>query len=284
MTLELFAPAAAYSAPKGTGPAAAPRRRAAAATLRTILRGAALPALGLALWWAAYRFRWTDSQLFVPLSQVWETGLRLSANGVLWEALGASLRRQTSGFLLGSTAGLVFGTALGLSRWFDRLVGPSFHTIKQVSLLAWIPLISVWFGLGDAAKVAFLSLAAFFPVVLNTFEGIRSVPRELTEVARVFAFSRWQLIRRVVLPGALPSIFTGIYLALLYSWLATLGAEYLLTSGQGIGNLLVDGREHFWMDQVLLGVVVVGAVGFLLNLGAAAMESRLLRWRGPART
>jgi sulfonate transport system permease protein len=117
-------------------------------------------------------------------------------------------------------------------------------------------------------------------VVLNTFEGIRSVQREFIEVARVFAFSGRQLLTRVVLPAALPSIFTGVYLALIYAWLATLGAEYLLSSGIGIGNLLTDGREHLWMDQVILGVIVVGAVGFSLNLIAGLVEARLLRWRG----
>jgi sulfonate transport system permease protein len=141
-------------------------------------------------------------------------------------------------------------------------------------------MISVWFGLGDTAKVVFLSLAAFFPVLLNTFEGIRSVPRELIEVGRVFALSPLQMLRRVVLPAALPSIFNGVHLALIYAWLATLGAEYLLTSGIGIGNLLTDGREHLWMDQVLLGVLMVGLVGYALNLAASGIESRLLRWRG----
>lgn len=248
--------------------------------LRTWLRGATLPALLLATWWAAFRFGWTDTQLFVPIGTVWDTAVKLTANGYLWDSLQASLGRFVAGFVIGATAGLVAGTALGLSRLFEKIVGPSIHTIKQVSLLAWIPLISVWFGLGDPAKIAFLSLAAFFPVMLNTFEGIRSVPRELVEVARAFAFSRTQLLRHVVLRAALPSIFTGIYLGLLYAWLATLGAEYLLTSGKGIGNLLTDGREHFWMDQVLLGVLVVGAVGFVLNLIAARLEMHSLTWRG----
>lgn len=248
--------------------------------LRTWLRGATLPALLLGTWWAAFRFGWTDTQLFVPIGTVWDTAVRLTANGYLWDSLQASLGRFLAGFVIGATAALVVGTALGLSRLFEKIVGPSIHTIKQVSLLAWIPLISVWFGLGDPAKIAFLSLAAFFPVMLNTFEGIRSVPRELVEVARAFAFSRTQLLRHVVLRAALPSIFTGIYLGLLYAWLATLGAEYLLTSGKGIGNLLTDGREHFWMDQVLLGVLIVGFVGFVLNLIAARLEAHSLTWRG----
>jgi sulfonate transport system permease protein len=141
-------------------------------------------------------------------------------------------------------------------------------------------LLSVWFGLGDAAKVAFLSLAAFFPVVLNTFEGVRSVPAELLDVARVLRFSRVQTWRKLIVPAALPSICAGMHLGLIYAWLATLGAEYLLVAGPGIANTMIDGREHFRMDLVLFGVIVVGLVGFLLNWGASRIEARALAWRG----
>ena len=95
----------------------------------------------------------------------------------------------------------------------------------------------------------------------------------------MFAFSPLQLWRWVVLPAAAPSIFTGIHLSLIYTWLATLGAEYLLVSGQGIGNTLIDGREHFWMDLVLFGVLVIGAVGYVLNHALSLIEKRLLAWR-----
>jgi sulfonate transport system permease protein len=248
-------------------------------TRKQVARGMVLP-LGLMLaWWSAYHFHLSQSKLFVPPEQVWTTAVALSQDGSLWRSLAASLQRFLAGFVIGSIAGLVAGAALGLSRLLESMVGPTLHTFKQVSLLAWIPLISVWFGLGDAAKIAFLSLAAFFPVLLNTFEGIRGVPLALIEAARVFRFSRTQVLLRVVLPAALPSICTGIYLGLLYAWLATLGAEYLLSSGLGIGNLLTDGREHFWMDQVLLGVIIVGLVGFALNLLAAWIEGRSMKWR-----
>lgn len=244
------------------------------------LRGWVLPALLLALWWAAAHFGWSRSPLLVPPEKVWQTTVEQAVTGQLWEALRASLWRDLAGFTLGATAGLLFGTALAVSRLFEKLLGPSLHTLKQISLFAWIPLISMWFGLGDTAKIVFLSLAAFFPVVLNTFEGIRSVPLEYIEVARVFDFSRWQLLRRVVLPCASPSIFAGIHLGLIYAWLATLGAEYLLVAGKGIGNTMIDGREHFWMDLVLFGVIVVGLVGFTLNWLASRIEARLLAWRG----
>ena len=244
------------------------------------LRGWVVPLLLLALWWAAVHFGWSTSPLLAAPGRVWQTGVEQVASGQVFAALGASLWRDLVGFAIGASAGLLVGALLGASRFAEKLIGPSFHTLKQISLFAWIPLLSVWFGLGDAAKVAFLSLAAFFPVVLNTFEGIRSVPPELLEVARVLRFSRAQRWRRLVLPAAAPSIFAGIHLGLIYAWLATLGAEYLLVSGQGIGNLMIDGREHFRMDMVLLGVFIVGFVGFALNAVAGRIEARALAWRG----
>lgn len=262
-----------------SNPQAAPAR-ADRDPVPAALRGWVLPLALLLIWWAAVQFKWIDSPLLVSPQAVWQRAVDYTASGELRVALGASLWRDLAGFAIGAGGGLVFGLLLGLSRPAERALGPSFHTLKQISLFAWIPLISVWFGLGDAAKVAFLSLAAFFPVVLNTYEGIRSVPRELVEVARVLRFTRWQLLWRVVLPGATPSIFAGIHLALIYAWLATLGAEYLLVSGQGIGNTMIDGREHFKMDLVLFGVVVVGLVGFALNWIATRIERRLLAWRG----
>jgi sulfonate transport system permease protein len=144
-------------------------------------------------------------------------------------------------------------------------------------LFAWIPLISVWFGLGDVAKVVFLSLAALVPVVVHTSDGIRAVSPALLDVARVFRYSKLQTVRYVVLPAALPSIFTGIYLALIYSWLATLGAEYLLVAGSGIGNTLVDGSEQFRMDLVVFGVIVIGITGWALNAIARAIQQRWFR-------
>jgi sulfonate transport system permease protein len=105
------------------------------------------------------------------------------------------------------------------------------------------------------------------------------VGREHLEVARVFRFSRWQVFRRVLLPGAAPSIMAGVQVALVYSWLATIGAEYLLAAGPGVGNLMIDGRESFQMDKVLVGVVLVGAVGSVISGLASVFKSWQLRWK-----
>lgn len=243
-------------------------------------RGLLLPVALIALWWASSSFGWIDSPLLSSPAEVVDTAIGLLASGQLINSLGASLLREITGFTIGTTAGLVLGILLGLSPRFNRLVGPSFNTFKQISLFAWIPLISVWFGLGDTAKVVFLSLAALVPVVVNTCDGIRQTPVTLLEVARVHGFTRWQTITQVVLPSAAPAIFTGVYLALIYSWLATIGAEYLLVAGQGIGNILIEGSEHFRMDMVLIGMFVIGLVGWALNACARTLERRIARWSG----
>src|SRR6516225_3374557 len=246
---------------------------------RVDLRGVALPIVAVALWWALSASHVVKSGLLVSPVDVLRTAYEQAGSGALVRALLASLAREACGFAIGATAGFLLGGALGLSRIAARIVGPSFDTFKQISLFAWIPLISVWFGLGDAAKVVFLSLAALLPVAAHTCDGIHAVPRKYVELANALRYSRLQLIRYVLLPAALPSIFTGLYLALIHSWLATLGADYLLVAGSGIGNLLIDGSEQFRMDLVLFGIIVVGLTGWALNAGARAIERALFARR-----
>lgn len=249
---------------------------------RSRWRGFVLPVAAVLLWWLLSSLDVVNSALLVSPAKVLDTVIDQVASGRLWRALGASLAREATGFAIGTASGLVLGALLGLSALFNRIAGPSFNTFKQISLFAWIPLISVWFGLGDVAKVVFLSLAALVPVVVNTCDGIRTAPAGLLEVARVYGYTRWQTVTQVVLPAALPSIFTGVYLALIYSWLATIGAEYLLVAGRGIGNTLIEGSEHFQMDLVIFGMFVIGLVGWLMNASARALERRLARWTGRA--
>jgi sulfonate transport system permease protein len=243
------------------------------------LRGFIVPLVLLLVWDLVTRFKLVNTLLVARPAAVLEVLVEQWREGDLVPQLLASLRRDLTGFVLGSLGGVAVGSLMGLSRLADRLVGPTFHAAKQVAIFAWIPLISVWFGSDEPAKVVFISLSAFYPVVVSTFEGIRSVAREHVEVARVFRFNRWQIFRKVVLPGALPSIFAGLHLALVYSWLGTLGAEYLLAPGLGIGNLMIDGREQFKMDKVLLGVIIAGGIGFSLNALSRQLENRLSRWR-----
>jgi sulfonate transport system permease protein len=239
------------------------------------MRGAILPILLLLAWETASHSGLVNPHILPPLELV----ARGAADPGLPHEIAASLQRDLTGFLLGSAAGMLFGGMLGLSRVAEKLLLPSFDFLKQIAIFAWIPLIAMWFGVGETAKVVFVALAAFTPVVVNTFEGVRAAPRHLLEVGAVLTFGRVQRLRRIILPAALPAILTGLQLALIYAWLATIGAEYFMTAGPGIGSLIVDGRERFQMSEVMLGVVLLGCIGFLFACIATAVESRLLRWR-----
>lgn len=242
-------------------------------------RGVVIPLLLLAAWLVLTHYKLVNTYLLVKPEKVLTRAWSEFRQGELLTELGASLQRDLLGFLLGSTLGVLTGGAMGLSRRFDRLFSPTFHAAKQVAVFAWIPLMSVWLGSGELAKVVFIALAAFYPVVSNTHQGVLSAAREHLEVARAYRFTRLQTLRKVIWPSALPSVFAGLHLGLVYAWLGTIGAEYLLAPGHGIGNLMISGRESFAMDKVLLGVIIVGAVGATLNELATRLETSQLRWR-----
>nr|WP_294543869.1 ABC transporter permease [uncultured Rhodopila sp.] len=247
--------------------------------MKRVLRGLVLPVLLLALWEFASHVRLVDPRILPPLELVAHTAVyQVTREGLLGN-LAASLARDMAGFCIGCFLGVVIGTALGLSRVADRLFMPSFNGLRQIAILAWIPLISIWFGVGESAKVVFIAAAALIPVVLNTREGMRAASAHLVEVARALTFTRWQLVTRLYLPSALPSIATGVHLGLIYAWVASIGSEYFMTVGPGIGGLIIAGRERFQMDLVMLGILILGAVGFAINLGASAIEARLMRWK-----
>lgn len=242
-------------------------------------RGLVLPVLLIVAWTVATRLGLVNKHIVAGPEKVITRAVEVAREGALLEHLGASLWRDLLGFAIGTIAGLTVGGITGLSYLGDKLISPTFHAAKQVAMFAWIPLMSVWFGTGELAKVLFIALAAFYPVVVNAHEGVRSVAREHVEVARAFDYTRWQIARKVVFPSALPSIFAGVHLALIYAWLGTIGVEYLLAPAAGIGNLMIEGRESFQMDKVLLGVIIVGLVGAGINALAGRLERRVLSWR-----
>lgn len=255
-------------------------------TLRDVemrdLRGFVLPLAFLLLWYVVTAMQLVNTKLIVPPGAVVASAWQVITSGQLFTGLQASLTRDIAGFAAGGTAGILFGLVLGVSRWAERLVGPTFHTLKQISLFAWLPLLSTWLGTGEAAKILFIALSAFYPVALGTFEGVRSVTRAQVEVARVLGFDRRQLAWRLILPAAAPQIATGLHLALLYAWLATIGAEYLLgSSAQGIGSVVIRGKATFHVELIIVGMLLIGLVGMVLNRLATLVESRVLHWRGP---
>jgi sulfonate transport system permease protein len=239
-----------------------------------------IPLIVLALWELASRAGWSDARFLPPPEAVLRRVWFETTQGGLATDLAASLRRGSSGLLIGASAGVALGLLLGLSRVAERLLGPLFLAYRQVALFAWVPLLSMWFGGAEAGKIAFISLAAMAPAVVNTWRGARDIPRAHVELAAVLTFGRLDFIRFVALPGALPFILVGLRSALIYAWLATIGAELFLNIAPGLGGRLNEGRETFQMDLVLACIVVLGALGIAFSRCAAIGEARLLRRRG----
>lgn len=244
------------------------------------LRGWVLPALAVVAWYLATKYGWVSSLVLVPFGDIFKAALDPEIQQSLLAGLGATFTRLVEGTLIGVSVGLFLGIGMGLSRVFDRVMGPSFHAVRQVAIFAWIPLLTAWFGNGNLCKMVFVAVAALKPVVMGTYEGIKSVSPQHLEVGRVLCFSRWKTLRRIVLPSAAPSIVTALQLSLIYSWFAAIGAEYVIGAmSGGIGSVVMAAQEHFRTDVVLLGVILISVVGIAMNKLLRAVPRLLFRWR-----
>ncbi|HEY0842165.1 ABC transporter permease [Methylotenera sp.] len=217
--------------------------------------------------------------IFVPLSQIYSGFVELIQSGELLINLVATLQTTVIGLVIGGFAGLFVGGLMAVSPLANKLIGPLYHTLRQVPLLGLIPLIALWFGNDLFSKILIVSLAAFYPIVLNTFEGMRGVEHKYVEVASVLKFNRLQLLIHVLLPAATPSIMTGLMHALAFAWVSTVGSELLFSTGPGVGGLMLMAQESSRMDIVIVAVVSIGLTGLLMNASLSHLRQYLLRWR-----
>ena len=240
-----------------------------------------LPLALLALWALAARFEWVAPQVLPSPAAVALTFEQSLSSGELWANLQISLIRLLAGFAVGLVGGLALGAAMGLSPTVKDYVYPLFKAFAQVPVLGWLPLLMLLVGIDEALKIILISKAALVPIALNTYKGIENVPTRFIEVGKVLRLTRWQMLTRVVFPAALAPIWSGIRYGLTHAWLALVVVE-VLASSEGLGFMIVYGRQLFQLDVVLTAVIVVGAVGFALDKLLAMFEKRLLGWRKEA--
>ncbi|MCP4637547.1 MAG: ABC transporter permease [Methyloversatilis sp.] len=220
---------------------------------------------------------------FVSAAQVAGALRELWQSGDLLTAYGNSLRNAFGGLFWGSVTGLAVGSAMALLRPVDWVLTPLYHGLRQVPLLGWLPLIGLWFGSGDLSKVIVVSLSAFYPAVLYTYEGLKGVEARMLEVGRLYRLTPWQTFWRIRWPSALPSIFTGLLQSVAFAWIATIGVELLFPTGFGLGTVMQHGQLQARLDIVVVCIAVVGLTGFAINLLVARLSRHALRWR-PVRT
>jgi sulfonate transport system permease protein len=275
---------AAFEVAVAGEPEASRSRSAAVATsrwigdrLKSLAVALAFPAVLVLLWEVSARFDLVPAQILPNPQLVAATFQEFIETGDLAFHARISLLRVVQGFALGAGAGLVLGISMGLSKRIRELVDPLFLAVVQVPALGWIPLLMLLVGIDEALKVIVIAKAAAIPVTINTYKGIRNVPRIYREVGEVLTFGPWLTLRRIVLPASVPSIFTGIRYGLTNAWLALVAVE-LLASSEGLGYLMVWGRQLFQLDLVIMAMIVVGVIGFVLDWGLGLVERRLQRW------
>lgn len=242
-------------------------------------RGAVIPIILLIIWAIVSHQKWIEPAFLPPLSVIWDEFVKSWQSGELWENIFASLVRNLAGFVIGGFVGISAGLLLGLNTWIDRLFSPTLNAIKHVAVFAWIPLMIMWFGHGELSKVIFIAFVVFYPVFFNTYDGIKNVPIHLYEVADIFQLSTLSRFYKVLLPAAAPNIFAGLNIALVFSWMATVGAEYFFVSDFGVVNPILDGQNLFKIEVVLYGMAVIAVIGLLLSKVAQYFENYNLRWR-----
>ena len=248
---------------------------------RTLRRFAAAVAL-LATWQVVSsvvlpRLAPSAATLMPPPLGVVIAFLDLMRSGDLILHILASLRRVLVAFAVAALAGVALGVAIGWWRRFGDLVDPLVEFIRPIPPLAWIPLAIIWFGIGDAQNMFIIFLGAFFPIVVNAIEGVRSVDRPLIWAALTLGGTWPQILREIILPGALPLILTGLRIGLGVGWMALVAAE-LVAASSGLGFLIEDSRNLLFTERVLLGMVMIGLLGFAMDRLMRLIERRVTPW------
>ena len=226
---------------------------------------------------------WFNPLLLPPPDKVLAAGVELVRTGELQRDIAASLYRVVVGFVIASVLGVAAGLLVGTWRTLEDLLDPMIELLRPIPPLAFLPMMVLWFGIGEGSKIAFIAYAAFFPVFTTTLEGIKFVDPVLLRAAASLGATRGEMFRYVVLPAALPAIITGLRLAFGLSFFVIVAAEFI-AADSGLGYLINDARTFFLVSNMLLGAAVIGMIGFGFNVGLRRLEGMLLRWRRPARS
>lgn len=251
---------------------------------RQLTLSVATLAVLLAIWWAVTTLQ-LISPLFLPSPwQVLQKLLTIAGpqgfmDATLWQHLAASLTRIAIALVLAAIVGVPVGIAMGLSPTVRGILDPLIELYRPVPPLAWLPLVIIWFGIGETPKILLIYLAIFAPVVMSTLAGVKSAQQVRIRAAQSLGASRAQVLWLVILPGALPEILTGLRIGLGVGW-STLVAAELIAATRGLGFMVQSAGEFLATDVVLAGIAVIAIIAFVLELGLRALQRRLTPWHG----
>lgn len=235
------------------------------------------PVVVIAAWQVSSQFGWLSTRVLPEPWAVLKAFWALAISGEIWTHVAVSSWRALTGFAIGGGLGLLLGLLTGTFRSAETLLDTTFQMIRNIPALALIPLVILWFGIDETAKLFLVALGVFFPIYLNTFHGIRSVDKGLIEMARSYGLKGWALYSQVILPGAVASILVGVRFSLGLMWVLLIVAE-TISAQSGIGYMTMNAREFLQTDVVLVGILLYALLGKLADVAAKALEGWWLRW------
>jgi len=237
-----------------------------------------VPVALVAFWQLAVTVGWWPSTLIAPPLAVVADLYRLSLNGTLMVHVEASIWRLVLGFGIGAAIGISVGSWIGLSRIAQRFLEPTISILAPIPPPAWIPLLVITLGIEEASKIWLIAIGVFFVLVTNTVSGIRGVDSRLVEVALVFDKSAWETLTGILLPGALPTILTGLRVALGLSWILLIAAE-LIAAQKGLGWFIWDSRNFSRPDDMIAGMLTIGFLGMMSDKIVLYIRNQCLVWQ-----
>ena len=237
----------------------------------------AVPVFILVTWQLLVEFGFLSTRILPAPTSVVITAVNLALSGELFRNIAISAARAISGLIIGGSIGLALGFLNGIFPLAETLFDTSVQMIRNIPNLALIPLVILWFGIGDVARLFLTSLGVFFPMYINTFYGIRNVDRGLIEMGQVYGLNSRELLTQIIIPGSLSSILVGLRYALGIMWLTLIVAE-TIAADSGIGYMAMNAREFMQTDVVVLSLILYALLGKLADVGARALESKWLAW------
>jgi sulfonate transport system permease protein len=236
-----------------------------------------VPLALIALWQLSAATGWLPTRVLPAPSRVAEAGATLAERGEIFHDIAVSAERAFAGLAIGGAVGFVLGLLNGLFPPCSRLFDSTLQMVRNVPHLALIPLVILWFGIGEPARLFLVAGGVLFPIYINTYHGVRNVDAGLIEMSRSYGLTTPELFRQVILPGALPSILVGLRYALGVMWLTLIVAE-TIAANAGIGYVTMNAREFLQTDVLVLGILLYAALGKGADLAARLLERRLLAW------
>jgi len=249
---------------------------------RFLESGAAIPLAVLFFWWYGSRSGWWSAFLLPGPFVVLKSLARLAQNGELARNVWSSVSRIVKGFSVSAVVALAAAFACGIYRPMLRAISPTLEFIRHIPPMAVIPMVILWFGIGEASKLVIIVMATFFPIFLNTVQGVSQCDKRLLEVAKVFGYTRAQELWHVVLPSALPYVLTGMRLGLGYSWRSLIAAE-LVAASSGLGYMILNAQQLSRPDVIMVGILVIGCLGTLMDVALSRLTVRFTSyWKSDA--